>query len=138
MNDLNRSGNSPSGKASDFGYKLYVHNGKLFFGAILVGIVIALCFYPFLPIHDRSTWRAYFYYGPLVIGMGFVVLNLLLLEIICPRKRQVNFETFLTSVDRWRELDIRNKGRLFLGVILVVGGGLVIGWIIGGWAGFIF
>lgn len=122
----------------DFGYKLYVHSRKLFYGAILAGFMSAVCFYPVLPIHNQSTWRPYFYYGPLVVGMGFALFAYLVLSMVCPRDRQVNFESFLTSAERWRALDLRNKARLFVGAVFAVVSGLVMGWIVGGWAGFIF
>jgi hypothetical protein len=137
MNDLNRSESARSGKAFDFGYKLYVHIRKFFFGGILFGFSIAVLLYPYLPIHNHSTWRSYFYYGPLAIGLGFVAVVYLVMIRVCPRERQVDFESF-QSLERWRELDARNKVRLFVGAIFAVVSGSVIGWIVGGWASFIF
>ena len=138
MNDLNRSGTSIPGGTLDFGYKLYVHIRKVFFGGILTGFVTAVCSYPFLAIHNTSTWRPYFFYLPLAVGMGFALLAFLVLSIVCPREKQVNFESVLTSVERWRALDIRNKVRLLIGALFSSVFGLVVGWIVGGWTSFIF
>jgi len=123
-------------RAFDFGYKLYVHIRKLFLGGILIGFSIAVLLYPYLPIHNHSTWRSYFYYGPLAIGLAFVAVVYLVMIRACPRKKQVDFESF-QSLERWRGLDVKNKVRLFVGVVFALVTGFVMGWIVGGWAGFI-
>jgi len=124
--------------AFDFGYGLYVHIRKIFYGGILAGFLSAVCLYPLFQIHSHSTWRPYFYYGPLAIGLSFAGIFSLVAHLIFPRESQVNFEAVLTSVEKWRELDARNKARLLVGAIFALGSGLVIGWVVGGWAGFVF
>jgi hypothetical protein len=137
MNDVGKYESFRLSRASDIGYTLYVHIRKLFFGGILFGFLAAVCLYPHLPIHDRNTWRTYFCYGPLAIGLGFVAVVHLVMARVCPRERQVDFESF-QSLERWRKLDVRNKVRLFVGAFFAIVCGSVMGWMVGGWASFIF
>lgn len=134
MRNSNVSDGGGHGKFSDFGYTLYRQQSRLIYVPMVVGFVAGISLYGFLPIFDLRSWRIYFMYIPIVVGLGFAGLAVLIGDRVCPPSRQADTK-LLTSLNRWRDLDVRNKTRLILGALVAVIGCFMIGWVVGGWAG---
>lgn len=139
MSDSNTRENGEHSNAFfDLGYTLYKQQSRLIFVPMLVGFAAAICLYGLLSIADVKTWRIYFKYFPLAIGLGTMGIAMLVNRLVCPVSKRVVFEKVLTSVKQWRELDARNKARVILGAFVAIEVGFLIGWVIGGWARYIF
>ena len=138
MTDSSKSGGIQSSNVLDFGYNLYKVQRLLFFLPMLAGAVAAIYFYDFFPFLEPKRWRIHFQYFPLVIGVCVTFSAGLIGRFICPPNKQIDFDEVLTSIDRWREINLQNKLRLLLGAIVALNAGFSIGWVLSGWMWFGF